>query len=131
MTFLIILVSLIAFFMVLGVATASSGFQSKFGPEWVSGELGIRFNIVSPQQEDRKTIRFFLTPGDADNVLHQIDDNIRVDIINTNAGLPPVKHNKLHSWSMVDMDTFEYRNNKTNNLKAAFDLSQNILVYYK
>ena len=95
------------------------------------GELRIRFNIVCRQQEDWKKIRFFLTPPDADNVLRQIDEHIRVDIINLKAGHPPMKHKKLHSWSMVDMNTFECRNNKTDKVKAVFYLNNNELVYFK
>ncbi|MFN5346075.1 MAG: hypothetical protein ACK44N_07220 [Bacteroidota bacterium] len=130
-TFLIVSVSLIVFFFVLVIAISSKGFRNKFGPEWVPGELQIRFNIVCRQQEDWKKIRFYLTPTDADNVLRQIDEHIRVGIINLNAGHPPMKHKKLHSWSMVDMNTFEYRNNKTNKLKAVFYLNENMLDYFK
>jgi hypothetical protein len=130
-TFLIVAVSLIVFFFVIVIALASKGFRNKFGPEWVPGELQIRFNIVCRQQEDWKKIRFFLTPPDADNVLRQIDEHIRVDIINLKAGHPPMKHKKLHSWSMVDMNTFECRNNKTNKVKAVFYLNENMLDYFK
>ncbi len=46
--FLIGLISIFVFVFVLAIALASKGFVNKFGPEWIPGELGIRFNLMSP-----------------------------------------------------------------------------------
>lgn len=83
--FLIGLISIFVFVFVLTIALASKGFVNKFGPEWIPGELGIRFNLMSPLIEDWKTIKIFLIPTDADNVLRQINDHIRKDIANGKA----------------------------------------------
>ena len=125
---MIVLVSLLVFGFVITVALVSKGFQNKFGPEWIPGELGIRFNMASPLIDKWKTIEIFLTPLDADNVLLQINDRIRKDIANGKAGYEPTK---LHVWSMKDLNTFECSNLKTNKLKAVFKLEENKLIYYK
>lgn len=129
--FLIGLISIFIFLFVLAIALASKGFVNKFGPEWIPGELGIRFNMASPLIDEWKTIKIFLTPFDADNVLRQIDDYIRTDIINEKAGFEKMRHEKLYTWTMLDTNTFECRNNKTDKLKAVFKLEENMLIYYK
>ena len=84
-----------------------------------------------PLIDEWKTIKIFLTPRDADNVLRQIDDYIRTDIINEKAGFEKMKHEKLYYWTMSDTNTFECRNNKSDKLKAVFILNENQLIYYK
>jgi len=126
--FMIVLVSLLVFGFLITIALVSKGFNNKFGPEWIPGELGIRFYLMSPSIESRKTIKIFLRPTDADNVLLQINSHIRKDIANSKAGY---EQTKLHVWSMADLNTFECKNTKTDKMKAIFKLEENMLIYFK
>ncbi|MDO9551922.1 hypothetical protein [Rhodonellum sp.] len=131
---LIILISLIILgilfflFMVWGI---SQGLRNKYGPEWISGELNIRFNHFNINSENKKTIRYLLSENETYEITTQIEDSMNSHIENnylTNSDKFSVLK---YIWIKSNNETYEYRQIENDKLKAMLLLNSRELIYFK